>query len=370
VFGGFEKDELNIEVSGMTITGGLSVLSSGMKVTGGMTFSSTAGLQVAAGGVTVASPGVKVESGITVSTVGVHITGGGVRITGGLTLADTGIKVTGGLSVDNSGLVVTANGVSIVGYMTVEDGVTVENTGLFVEGGGMKITGGLSVLDSNLVITGGLTVSDTGFFVSSGGGTFTAAGLKVVDGGLTVASSIVRAPNIIVTGAISVVSGAVITGGLTVTNTGLKVDAATTNYITGTSDIIGDLSISNNLNGNVVTPSDRRLKHNITPVRGGLDSVSKLRGVYFKWAPDSPQSKFHKKRQMGLIAQDVQMVFPELIADIMDGDFLGVNYLQLLPVLIEAIRELDELYSQLDDDYRQLGVRSQKCACRNKNYSF
>eukprot|EP00603_Paraphysomonas_imperforata_P008316 CAMPEP_0114435894 /NCGR_PEP_ID=MMETSP0103-20121206/13114_1 /TAXON_ID=37642 ORGANISM="Paraphysomonas imperforata, Strain PA2" /NCGR_SAMPLE_ID=MMETSP0103 /ASSEMBLY_ACC=CAM_ASM_000201 /LENGTH=1204 /DNA_ID=CAMNT_0001606031 /DNA_START=167 /DNA_END=3781 /DNA_ORIENTATION=+ len=371
VTGGFDSNELNIDLNGLSVTGGVSVESGGMKVTGGMTFSTTDGLQVAVAGMSVASPGMVVQGGVTLTNTGLHVTGGGMRITGGVTLADTGISVTGGLTVEDSGLVVTANGVSVVGYMSVNDGITVEDTGLTVEAGGMKVTGGLSVLTGSQALTGGLTVSDTGLSVSAGGATFTSSGLKVA-GGLTLSSSFVRAPNVIVTGTVSVLSGSVITGGFTVTNTGLKVDTATTNYITGNSDIVsGDLSILGDLNGNfLITPSDRRLKQNINPIRNSLDSVTKLRGVYFKWSKDSPQAKLHKRRKIGLVAQDVQTVFPEMISEILDGDYLGVNYLQLVPVMIEAIRELDEMYTELDNDYRELGLRSQTCACRDKNYHF
>ena len=69
---------------------------------------------------------------------------------------------------------------------------------------------------------------------------------------------------------------------------------------------------------------------------------------------------------MGVIAQDVQKIFPELVSEIMDSDYLGVNYAQLIPVLVEAIRELDENYAQLDEEYRQLGARAEACACRKK----
>lgn len=280
-------------------------------------------------------------------------------------MADSGIKMTGGLTVADSGLVVTANGVSITGGMKVANGVTISDTGLHIDSSGFRVTGGLSIRDSLLRISGGLTLSDTGLDISSDGGTISAGGLTV-NSGLTITSNTLAAPNMIVTGGLSAKSGGVVTGGLSVTTSGLKTESTSTNYVTGDSHIIGTLCIANNLNGNFVATSDRRLKTEVTPVRDSLDSITKLRGVHFNWTKDSPQAKFRKTRQMGLIAQDVQKLFPELVQQIMDGEYLGVNYAQLIPVMIEAIRELDESYTALEEDYRKLGDRSRNCPCRNK----
>ena len=50
--------------------------------------------------------------------------------------------------------------------------------------------------------------------------------------------------------------------------------------------------------------------------------------------------KFDTARHVGLMAQDVQSVLPEAVHPIHDGAYLGVNYADLVPVLVEAIREL------------------------------
>ena len=48
-----------------------------------------------------------------------------------------------------------------------------------------------------------------------------------------------------------------------------------------------------------------------------------------------------KLRHVGVIAQEVQAQFPEIVEEIFDGRFLGVRYIELIPVLIEAIQELN-----------------------------
>lgn len=85
-------------------------------------------------------------------------------------------------------------------------------------------------------------------------------------------------------------------------------------------------------------PSDRSLKENIRPLESALDKVRALQGVSFNMIGESPG-----RRQIGLIAQDVQSVVPEVIQDyhVSDGDMkLALDYPKLVALLIEAIKEL------------------------------
>jgi len=112
-------------------------------------------------------------------------------------------------------------------------------------------------------------------------------------------------------------------GGLTVEN-GITV---TNNGITSTPGI---------------TTSDVRLKTDIIPLPSPLSKVSKLRGVYFSWVQDEPYGlKFDDRRHVGVLAQDVQEVLPETVDEIQGGKYLGVDYPALIPLLIEAIKELN-----------------------------
>jgi hypothetical protein len=83
--------------------------------------------------------------------------------------------------------------------------------------------------------------------------------------------------------------------------------------------------------------SDKRLKEEIYPLFGALERVKKLEGVEFSW-------KSNKKKSVGLIAQDVEEVFPELVHT--DGfGFKSIEYGNLVAVLIEAVKELDRKVS-------------------------
>jgi hypothetical protein len=86
--------------------------------------------------------------------------------------------------------------------------------------------------------------------------------------------------------------------------------------------------------------SDERLKNITGEIENALDKVGQLRAAKFTWKADT-----ENKPQVGLIAQDVQAVLPEVVnstAYIMDDEteYLGVNYDQVIPLLLASIKEL------------------------------
>ena len=87
--------------------------------------------------------------------------------------------------------------------------------------------------------------------------------------------------------------------------------------------------------------SDERFKTNVEPLRNGLDAVRALRPVRYDWRREQfPLHGFPAERQVGLIAQDVRAVAPDVVQK--DGDgFLAVDYGRLTPLLIEAVKELE-----------------------------
>ena len=97
--------------------------------------------------------------------------------------------------------------------------------------------------------------------------------------------------------------------------------------------------------GNVTAYSDIRLKEEIEPLQGSLDKLLGLNGVSFRWK-DLPDVVGHPgQKDFGIIAQEVEQVFPEVIHESPhespEGDaYKTVAYDKLVPVLIEAIKEL------------------------------
>ena len=80
--------------------------------------------------------------------------------------------------------------------------------------------------------------------------------------------------------------------------------------------------------------SDGRLKKDIDTITLGLDAVLQLEGKTFKWRDESLSQETH----IGLIAQDVEKVIPELVTEDENG-FKAIAYAKLTTILIEAIKE-------------------------------
>ena len=96
--------------------------------------------------------------------------------------------------------------------------------------------------------------------------------------------------------------------------------------------------------------SDLRLIKQIQPLSNSLAKINKLRGVYFSWKVDEVSDlSADEGRHIGVIAQDVQQVLPEVVSEINGGKYLGVDYTALIPVLLESIRELDIKNKALED---------------------
>ncbi len=116
--------------------------------------------------------------------------------------------------------------------------------------------------------------------------------------------------------------------------------------------ISGDLTV----NGTIINPSDMRLKKNITTLTGVLGKLNCLRGVRYEF---KDQQKYAVGPQVGVIAQELQRVFPELVTQGADG-YLAVNYSQLTGVLIQAIKEqqqeIDLLKKQMQQVMKKLGM--------------
>jgi len=92
--------------------------------------------------------------------------------------------------------------------------------------------------------------------------------------------------------------------------------------------------------GGFATTSDQRLKTAIRPLTGALALVQALHGRRYRWnALGVARGGTADREQVGLLAQELARVLPELVSTGPDG-YQAVNYAQLAPVLIEAIKEL------------------------------
>jgi len=69
-----------------------------------------------------------------------------------------------------------------------------------------------------------------------------------------------------------------------------------------------------------------------------LTKVCKLNGTLYEWKEEMKKHHGRKGYEYGLIAQEVQKEFPEMVYE--EDGYLSVDYIQMIPVLVEAIKEL------------------------------
>jgi len=111
--------------------------------------------------------------------------------------------------------------------------------------------------------------------------------------------------------------------------------------------------------------SDKSLKTNIADLPSAGNRLFRLRPVKYnlikevkqpagnKQAPQAPQTTQDTREHMGFIAQEVKEIFPELVAEDKDGK-LGVNYIELIPVLVQALKDQNDKIKSLEDRIAKL----------------
>ena len=129
---------------------------------------------------------------------------------------------------------------------------------------------------------------------------------------------------------------------------------------TAASGTTGEIRATNNITA--YYSSDQRLKENIVNIPNALDKVMDINGVEFDWSTEYMEAHggeddlFNRKHQVGVIAQEVEKVLPEVVADRPDG-YKAVRYEQLTALLIEAIKDLK----------KELDEHKQGCKCHDSS---
>ena len=115
-------------------------------------------------------------------------------------------------------------------------------------------------------------------------------------------------------------------------------------YFNGNATLAGELSVN----------SDARLKDNIQPLGSTLDKLHQIEGKTYTLLKDEERTP-----KIGVLAQEVQSVFPELVSEGVDGT-LSVNYQGLVPVLINAINEQEAEMSEQDAKIAALEAQNEE----------
>lgn len=100
--------------------------------------------------------------------------------------------------------------------------------------------------------------------------------------------------------------------------------------------------------------SDARLKTNIRPLTGALDTIMRLCGVKYTWDHTArPELNLDTREHVGFLAQDVGRVLPQVVGTGSDG-LLSLAYGDLVPVLTEGIKAQQAQITQLRTDNTRL----------------
>lgn len=124
---------------------------------------------------------------------------------------------------------------------------------------------------------------------------------------------------------------------------GMKTDAQIGFYINNQWRFWIDNAGNGTLGGTLTQSSDRRLKRDFSPLSSSLENLTSLSGYHYYWKDKNRDQSL----QTGLVAQDVEALFPELVKTDEKG-FKSLNYTGLIPHLIESVKQLARQNARLE----------------------
>jgi uncharacterized protein YlzI (FlbEa/FlbD family) len=122
----------------------------------------------------------------------------------------------------------------------------------------------------------------------------------------------------------------------------------------GTATPAYTLDVNGTIRGSNVSPSDARFKKNLLPITTPLDKVLGMNGHSYEWKTDEYKDKnFPNGRHFGVIAQEIEKILPEVVNTDAKGE-KSVAYTEIIPVLIEAIKEQQKRIDLLEKKLSQM----------------
>ncbi len=93
--------------------------------------------------------------------------------------------------------------------------------------------------------------------------------------------------------------------------------------------------------------SDERLKENLEPIGSAVEKVEQITGYTYNWIPMEDIHVYGDMKDIGVIAQEVEKVLPEIVSDRENG-YKAIKYDKLTAVLIQAVKELSNRVKELE----------------------
>jgi hypothetical protein len=95
--------------------------------------------------------------------------------------------------------------------------------------------------------------------------------------------------------------------------------------------------------------SDRRLKQNITTIEDAVYKLTQITGVEYDWKEGMEEFHPNSGHDLGVIAQELESIIPEAVTTRKSG-YMAVKYEKIIPLLIEAIKDLDARLKECSSD--------------------
>lgn len=322
-------------------------VSAGNGLTGGGDISSTRTLAVAVGNTQLVSnsTGVWVDqskidhNSLTNYVANKHIDHTAVSISTGNGLSGGGdISSTRTLTVTaGTGVVVNATGVHV--NSTYIGTISANNT-TYVNG---KTEGNLNVNSASYATSAGSATNAsaaTNATYATSAGSATNAGYATSAGSATNATYATSAGSATYAG----------TAGATTTTNNFQMNSL--GIGTAASGTAGEIRASSDITA--YYSSDASLKENVTTIENALETIMQINGVYFDWKDEYIQKHggedgyFIRKHDIGVIAQQLEKVLPEVVATRQDG-IKAVKYDRIVALLIEGVKELSNRLDVLEN---------------------
>jgi hypothetical protein len=188
-----------------------------------------------------------------------------------------------------------------------------------------------------------VTITNTGVTSATGG---TGISVSASTGGVTFTNTGVTS----LTGTANQITVSASTGGVTLSTpqaiaTGSSVQFGSFGVGTAASGTTGEIRATNNITAYF---SDDRMKNNLGNIPDALAKLKTLNGFYYEANDVAQAMGYEVKKEVGVSAQQVQAVMPEVVAPApIDENYLTVRYERLVPLLIEAIKELEAQVAEL-----------------------